>query len=61
MRKFSATKGDIEELSDVNITPLTDLSLTLLIIADAHKPYDGAVYDKCYVLNRGSKPGEGRP
>ena len=32
MRKFSATKGDIEELSDVNITPLTDLSLTLLIM-----------------------------
>lgn len=32
MKKFTPSKGNDEELSDVNITPLTDLSLTLLIM-----------------------------
>lgn len=32
MKKFTIEKGQWEEISDINITPMADLSLTLLII-----------------------------
>ena len=32
MKKFTIEKGSWDEISDINITPMADLSLTLLII-----------------------------
>ncbi|MFH1378810.1 MAG: biopolymer transporter ExbD [bacterium] len=32
MKKFTVSKGSYDEISEINITPMADLSLTLLII-----------------------------
>lgn len=32
MKKFTVEKGTMDEISEINITPMADLSLTLLII-----------------------------